>query len=212
MTAGASKETHAMNTSASSPRRGKLAVAALIAAGLFALGCSVGGDVVAYDLPAESARYTFQTETNGVTTVWEYTSDRPTDGDAPELQPCMGAVLGSEDTCRPEPLIFLRYDLGLALDNTAPAGRTHRITVVGYYQERLSAPPEVTALHVEASFDGGKTWTPARTRAAGKNTFTVEITHPGRDQVAGAVGLRISAADSQGNTVKQTMPTAYRLS
>ncbi|HEX6681269.1 MAG TPA: hypothetical protein VF062_00625 [Candidatus Limnocylindrales bacterium] len=194
--------------------RKKATIAALVAAGLFGLGCAVGGDVVAYDVPAESARYTFESETNGVKTVWEYTSDRPAKGDAPEQQPCMGAAIGiTEGECRPEPLIFLRYDLGLALDNTAKANGSHVITVTGYYQERLSTPPKVTALKVEASFDGGQTWQPAATVAAGSpNTYTSEINHPGRERVDGAVSLRITAADDRGNTVTQTMPSAYRLS
>ncbi|MEV4201371.1 hypothetical protein [Micromonospora globbae] len=212
MTVETAKETNAMNMNAPSPRRRKGAVAALVTAAVFALGCSVGGDIVAYDLPAESARYTFEAETNGVKTVWEYTSDKPTEGEASELQPCMGEVLGNNsDACRPEPLIFLKYDLNLALDNTARAGDSHRITVVGYYQERLTAPPTVTSLRVEASFDEGRTWRPVTTRATAKNTFTAEIKHPKRQQAAEGVALRISATDSGGNTVTQTMPEAYRL-
>lgn len=192
-------------------RHGALAV--LAAAALFGLGCAVGGDVVAYDVPAESARYSFASETNGVKTVWEYTSDRPSTPDAPEVRPCMGAYLGVTDTnCRPEPLIFLRYDLGLQLDNTVKASGTHRIRITGYYQERLSKAPTVTTLRVEVSFDGEKTWRPAQTAGDGANTFVAEIKHPSKNQVPGAVALRISATDSAGNTVKQTMPAAYRLS
>ena len=191
--------------------RRKATLAGLVIAGIVALGCAFGGDVVAYDLPPESARYTLEAETNGVKTVWEYASAKPTEGDAPELQPCMGDVIGGSGECRPEPLIFLRYDLGLGLDNTVKGNGIHQITITGYYQERLSAPPEVTALHVEVSFDGGQTWHPASTEAAGKNTFTAKITHPTPDQAAEGVGLRITAADSGGNTVKQTLPTAYKL-
>ncbi len=199
-----------MNTRPPLLRR-KATLAGLATMGIFALGCAVGGDVVTYDLPAESARYTFEAETNGVKTVWEYTSATATEADAPELQPCMGEVIGNSGECRPEPLIFLRYDLGLDLDNTVEATGTHRITVVGYYQERISTPPQVTELHVESSVDGGRTWQPAPTQAAGKNTFTAKITHPKRDQAPEEVGLRITAADSGGNTVKQTIPTAYKL-
>ncbi|MFE9694451.1 hypothetical protein [Micromonospora sp. NPDC005806] len=201
-----------MNTSVPSPRCRKGTLAAFVTAAVFALsGCGV--EVAAYDLPAESARYTFEAETNGVKTVWQYNSAKPTNGDAPEHQPCIGAAAGNNQAaCRPEPLIFLRYDLGLALDNTAKAGGTHEITVVGYYQERLTALPTVTSLQAEVSFDGGKTWHPATTEAAGTNTFTAEIKHPNRDQAAEGVGLRISATDSEGNTVKQTLPTAYKLS
>jgi len=203
-----------MNPTVPSRRRRRTTVAALVAAGVFTLGCSVGADVVAYDLPAESGRYTFEAETNGVKTVWEYNSDRPTTGDAPEMQPCIAEWTAEADKagpCRPEPLIFLRYDLGLELDNTARAGGVHRITVTGYYQERFSTPPTVTQLRVEASFDGGQTWQSATTRAHGRNTFLVEIKHPKRDAGTGTVALRVDASDSAGNTVKQTMPTAYGL-
>ncbi|MBO4204403.1 hypothetical protein [Micromonospora echinofusca] len=199
-----------MNTTPSWLRR-RTTLAGLVAAGVLTLGCAVGGDVVAYDLPAEPARYTFEAETNGGRTVWEYTSARPSGTDVPELQPCMGEALGADGDCRPEPLIFLRYDLGLGLDDTARAGGTHRITVTGYYQERLSAPPEVTTMRVEVSFDGGGTWQPVTTRAAGRNTFTATLTHPHRDRAVDGVGLRVSATDSAGNTVTQTLPTAYTL-
>lgn len=203
-----------MNASVPSTRRRKGAFTAFIAAAAFALaGCGAGtGDLVAYDLPAKSARYTFEARTNGVTTVWEYVSDKPAKGDAPKLSPCMGDVVGdNRAACRPEPLIFLRYDLGLALDNTARAGGTHRITIAAYYQDRLTAVPKVNFLRVEASFDGGRTWHPATTEAAGTNTFTAKIEHPGRGQAAQGVGLRITAADSKGDTVTQTLPTAYTL-
>ncbi|MFE7711267.1 hypothetical protein ACFU6I_37100 [Streptomyces sp. NPDC057486] len=189
-------------------------LAAVAAAALIALtGCSVSADVVAYDLPAESARYSFQAQTNGTKTVWEYTSDRPTKSDAPQSQPCVGDIIQKKPglPCRPEPLIFLKYDLGLDLDNTAKVDGVHHITVIGYYQERLSTPPTVTELRAEASFDGGKTWQPASVKASGKNTFSVDINHPKRDEASSGVGLRISATDSAKNTVKQTIPKAYRL-
>ncbi|MEU9507384.1 hypothetical protein AB0D32_14005 [Micromonospora sp. NPDC048170] len=191
--------------------RSGMVLATLIAAGLFGLGCSVTGEAVTYDLPAESARYTFEAETDGVKTQWEYLSAKPTADDVTKSQPCMGEVLGIEGECRPEPLIFLRYDLGLELDNTVKAGSDHPITITGYYQERLSTPPTVTNMQVEASFDGGKTWQPVTVSAKGTNTFGATIRNPKKD-ATGAVSLRTTASDSQGNTVKQTMPTAYRLS
>ncbi|MFF3563649.1 hypothetical protein ACFYXS_26720 [Streptomyces sp. NPDC002574] len=151
----------------------------------------------------------FEARTNDVSTVWQYTSAEATKGDAPESSPCTGDVVGGNTAaCRPEPLIFLRYDFDLALDNTVGAGETHEITVVGYYQESLGALPEVTSLKAETTFGGGRTWRPAATRSTGKNTFTTTIRNPRPDQAAKGVGLRISATDSQGNTVRQTLPTA----
>lgn len=192
--------------------RGKGMFAAVLAGGaLAAAGCSA--DVVAYDLPAESARYTFEAEVDGVHTEWEYSSDRPAEDAAPELRPCMGEALGLDtggDPCRPEPLIFLRYDLGVDVENTLPAGRSQRVTVTGYYAE-LESPPEVTQLRLEVSFDAGQTWQPVTTTPAGEGAFTATIRHPQLDQTSGEVGLRVNAADSDGNTVVQTIPSAYRL-
>ncbi|MEW2487031.1 hypothetical protein [Streptomyces sp. NPDC048411] len=205
------KETAPMNAAEPSRWRRKVNLAASAAVAMLALvGCKA--DVISYDLPAESARYTFQAETNGVKTAWEYTSDRPTKPDTPTSQPCIADVIVKDPgQCRPEPLIFLRYDLGLDLDNTAKAGGVHPVTVTGYYQDRLSTPPTVTELRVEASFDGGKTWPPANTQADGKNTFSTGIKHPKRDEAPEGVALRVTATDSAGNTVKQTIPKAYRL-
>ncbi|MFD6310050.1 hypothetical protein ACIGCZ_33860 [Streptomyces nigra] len=69
----------------------------------------------------------------------------------------------------------------------------------------------MTSLKAEATFDGGRTWRPAATKAGGRNTYTVTIENPRREQAANGVGLRISAADSRGDTVRQTIPTAYGL-
>ncbi|KUN18788.1 hypothetical protein AQJ23_39350 [Streptomyces antibioticus] len=207
------KETDTMNwIRVPSARRRRDALVLLAAAATLLLSGCKGGDLVSYELPAKSARYTFETETNGVKTVWRYNSAKATEDDTSTLSPCIGELVGSDQAaCRPEPLIFLRYDLGLALDNTVGAGKAHEVTVVGYYQERLSGLPKVTSLKAETSFDGGTTWRPAPSRATGKNTFTTTIRNPRRDQAPEGVGLRISATDSQGNTVTQTIPQAYTL-
>lgn len=185
-----------------------LAIGAVIAA-----GCTIGSDVVAYDLPAEEGRYTLEVETDGVVTVWEYTSSRPASDEADELQPCIADVFGLTPTpqpCRPEPLIFLRYDLGLDLDNTLRAGRPNTVTITGYHQQ-LESPPEVTELQLEVTFDGGESWESVRTSARGDGAFAATIRHPRLSDTNGTVGLRVTAADSGGNTVQQTVPEAYRL-
>ncbi len=62
----------------------------------------------------------------------------------------------------------------------------------------------------EATYDGGRSWHRAATRGAGANTFEVTLRHPVRDRAADGVGVRISASDTKGDTVRQTLPTAYR--
>jgi hypothetical protein len=59
-------------------------------------------------------------------------------------------------------------------------------------------------LTVEASFDGGQTWSPATVVA---NVFAV-VQHPND---ATTVSLRAKATDRAGNTVEQTILNAYKL-
>lgn len=191
--------------------RGRLA--ALAGAVVVSLGCAAGADVVGYDMPAEAGQYTLEVEVDGVTTEWTYTSVRPTADASEDLPPCTGEMLqlpGEEEPCRAEPLIFLRYDLGLDVDNTLPAGRHQKVEITGFYQQ-LESPPEVTELTLEATFDGGETWQAFRTRNTGENTFTATIRHPRLEETNGAVGLRVTATDNQGNSVVQTAPRVYGL-
>ncbi|MFC4505139.1 MULTISPECIES: hypothetical protein [Streptomyces] len=52
----------------------------------------------------------------------------------------------------------------------------------------FAASPKVTWLHVEATFDDGRTWHRSTTRAAGATTFTTKFQNPGRGKAAKAVG------------------------
>jgi hypothetical protein len=187
--------------------RRKTTIAALAGAGLFSLGCSVTSDLVAYeDLPPEEARYTLELDSGDAVTVWEYTSEHV--DESTSVQPCMGAAQGDPTfgECRPEPLIFLRYDLGLNLDETVAANRPHTFTVTAYYEPQLTTPPQVTDLSVEVSYDGGQTWQQATASQLRYGTYRVTVKHP-RD--AEEVSLRVSASDSDGNTVVQTLPEVF---
>ncbi|MFI1094781.1 hypothetical protein [Streptomyces sp. NPDC020917] len=208
------RKKRAATSAVRSRRRRKVSLGVLAVGALLALaGCSIpiDGNLVAFDQPAQSARYSFHAQINGTSTVWEYTSAKPTTSDTVPSEPCVSALVQKSPTCRPEPLIFLKYDLGLGLDNTVEAGGVHHITVTGYYQERLSALPTVNALGVETTLDGGRTWHPAGVRASGANSYAVDITNPARGEAPSGVGLRVSATDSAGDTVVQTIPHAYQV-
>lgn len=73
----------------------------------------------------------------------------------------------SHTPCAAQPLIFLRYDLGLDLWNRARAPGAHRFQVEAYRQKSLAAMPEIAGLTVSLSYDGGETWREARVRPAG---------------------------------------------
>lgn len=129
------------------------------------------------------------------------------------------AVVPRSEECGPDParpctflpLLFLDYDLPLNAASRAPAGKPFTFTFTARHQQGEPAPAGVKAT-VSASFDDGKTWTPAApaTRLGG-NRFTVTISQPALSATSGFVALRIHASDGAGNSVVQTIIRAYGL-
>ncbi|MFD5089463.1 hypothetical protein ACFWMR_02590 [Amycolatopsis thailandensis] len=101
------------------------------------------------------------------------------------------------------PLLEVRYIPAVDLANSAPGGRPFTIPVT---VSRQDGPAAITGLEVDASYDGGVTWRPAK--VSGQNgRYDVELRHP----AAGSVSLRAKAADADGNTTTQSLIHAYRL-
>jgi hypothetical protein len=130
-------------------------------------------------------------------TAWEFSSGRPS-GDHEVL-----------------PLLAIDYDLPLSELGTARAGAPLDIGL------RFRMPPEVATaplarVGAEVSWDRGATWAPAelsgcadggapvktKPKAAG---CTVRVTN----RQSGSASLRITAADTAGRTVSQTVIDAY---
>jgi hypothetical protein len=202
-----------MSISATPGRRPALVLAAVLALLALATGCRV----IAYDLAPGSERYTLELDqdngTSIVHTTWEFTSAHVGADDTPEHTVCFGNYvpeLGLGGPCTAEPLIFLRYDLDLDLDNTVRAGRAHTVAVTAYYEDPGTAPA-VDELQAWATFDDGGGWQPLPVAATGDGSFEVTVAHPRLTETDGAVGLRIHATDTDGNTVEQTIDRAYGL-
>ncbi|TDD68633.1 hypothetical protein E1262_15405 [Jiangella aurantiaca] len=144
-----------------------------------------------------------------VATEWEFTSAPPSPGRLPEAYSCPVAAL--TDPCAFQPLLQMRWDLGLDLLNTAPAGRRHTVEV------HAAAPgggPVADRLRVWFSVDDGVSWRPAQVRADGRpgsGDFRVTVPHPGLDATHGHVWLRTEASTAAGDSVTQTIERAYRL-
>ncbi|MFU8851577.1 S8 family serine peptidase [Micromonospora sp. SL1-18] len=104
------------------------------------------------------------------------------------------------------PAMAVRFAPSLAVDNSAPAGRTFTIPVTVERQPGAPAA-EVKALTVDVSYDGGRTWRKAdvHPQSAG---WAAKVQHPAGP---GYVSLRATARDSAGNTVTQRIIQAYRL-
>ncbi|MEU1967709.1 S8 family serine peptidase [Micromonospora sediminicola] len=104
------------------------------------------------------------------------------------------------------PAMAVRFTPALAVDGTAPAGRTFTVPVA--VQRQPGAPSgKVAALTVDVSYDGGKTWRKAALKKQGGG-WTATVRHPAGP---GYVSLRASARDDAGNTVTQQIIQAYRL-
>ncbi|WP_328470674.1 S8 family serine peptidase [Actinoplanes sp. NBC_00393] len=104
------------------------------------------------------------------------------------------------------PLHTVRFAPRLDDRNTAPAGRRFEIPVFVEPQPGADVG-RVRSVRVEVSYDDGKTWRAAPVTGTGdKRVATVQ--HP---RGAGFVSLRTAAADTDGNTVTQTVIRAYAL-
>ncbi|MET7747620.1 S8 family serine peptidase [Micromonospora sp. NPDC005367] len=113
-------------------------------------------------------------------------------------------TFASAHTSKPErlPLTTARPMPKLDDTNTARAGRAMTIPVALDQQAGSAAAPN-RSLGVSASFDDGKTWVPLPVVRD-----VARIVHPRRP---GFVSLRLTATDTAGNTVTQTIQRAYRI-
>ncbi|MET8976358.1 S8 family serine peptidase [Streptomyces sp. NPDC004539] len=120
--------------------------------------------------------------------VWTFTS-APTTSDRPVRLP----------------LSVVRFTPQLSLAGTAKAGV--RLTVPVSVQGPAADKGAVKSLTVQVSYDAGRTWkaTPAHTGKNGARYLT--LAHPVKPAT---VGLRATLTDRAGNTVTETLPTAYR--
>jgi hypothetical protein len=179
-----------------------------------------------FTLPEQSAQYrltehyttdwTMQRYARTVDTAWTFTSARPSTGYTSPDQGanCMGWYItlpNPRDVCQPTNQLFLGYDLGLDEDNTLPAGTTKWITVSAYHSPFLTPAPKVTALQLWMSADDGAHWSQVHTIPLDNGRYAAVITNPRLDRTSGAISLRATATDADGNTVTQTIQRAYGL-
>jgi hypothetical protein len=113
--------------------------------------------------------------------------------------------------CSYLPLLFITYNLPLTMDNTATAGSPFPIAFTVSHQQGEAPPAGVTAT-VSASFDNGQTWSsPQPAASLGNGKFTTTIQQPVLSDTSGFVSLRVTARDSAGNSVTETLIKAYGL-
>ncbi|MCO6006390.1 S8 family serine peptidase [Actinoallomurus purpureus] len=177
--------------------------------------------VPTFTLPEGEARYRLtdnyhtpnpmQRYATDVDTAWTFGSARPQKG-MTSFQDglCVSWLVAQAiKPCEPIRTLNLRYGLGLDLDNRLSPG-TRRITISGYNGALGDSTARLTRLKLWVTFDDGAHWQQLTTRASGSG-FTAAIANPAAAAGQDAVGLRVQAADTEGNTIDQTVHRAYGL-
>ena len=144
-----------------------------------------------------------------IETDWVFRSSTPGPGDRPAAYDC--PFTADSGPCRVEPLIQLRYDLGLSLLNTAAAnGRFTFDVQAGPLAGAVDRTP-VAGVRAWYSTDDGRTWVAGDARSNGHGSFAVTVRHPRLDDTSGFVSLRLRGWNAKGDSVVQTIDRAYRL-
>jgi hypothetical protein len=103
------------------------------------------------------------------------------------------------------PLLVVRAIGPVDQQSRAPAGRLFPLVLKAQHQPGLPTV-RLGSLRVEASYDDGLTWTVAPT-LSWRDTGLALLRHPA---TPGFVSLRITASDTAGNSVSQTVIRAYQ--
>lgn len=142
-----------------------------------------------YRLEATSARGAPHTLSTEIRATWTFRS---------------GHVAGEE--FQRLPVHTVRFAPRVDDRNTAPSGRLFAIPLFVEHQPG-SGVGRIRSVRVDVSYDDGRTWQKAAVTGTGDRRVAT-VRHP---QGAGFASLRVSAADTAGNTVRQTVIRAYAL-
>jgi hypothetical protein len=141
-----------------------------------------------------------------VSSDWTFRSAAPT-GTTGTTGTCPGGLVGG---CVHQPLLQLKYRLGLDLSNRAPAGGPFTFTVSASLPAGASGGP-VAGLWLWSSSDAGTTWRPAMVTRLASDTYRVSVNNPVTAGGDGTIWLKTQAWDSAGDRVEQVVRGAYTL-
>jgi hypothetical protein len=177
-----------------------------------ALPLPVTPDPATYQLVYDTVRSnpiasTLSTATH---TTWTFGSQHQSGGALPAGWQCApGAPDTASTACAILPLLFAGYHLPTNLLGQEPPGATRFILDVAHIQSGPTSP--VADPSVEVSFDGGTTWAPAAVAKQAAGRFAVSYTNPAVAGTDGFAALRISAHDTAGSRLDQTILRAYAI-
>ncbi|MFC9959968.1 S8 family serine peptidase [Streptomyces nigra] len=157
------------------------------------------GGFADFEVPSGTAGYRLDLTTSRTSPEWAYATGTETSWTFRS---------GTADTQATLPLLQLDYDVPVDVDNAVRPGRTHTVGVSVRAQDGLAAPRGVS-VQVEVSYDDGRTWSRAGVKSRGHNAFAATVTKPSRIHGDAFVTLRVTARDTAGTSVRQTVKRAY---
>lgn len=113
---------------------------------------------------------------------------------------------GKATDCSALPLVTASYQLSTGLDGTAPAGPDQVVVTFAHAPGGQNLP--FAKASVQVSFDGGATWTPTFLADLGGGRYRAQWTNPA-STTGGDVALRVSATDVAGNSLTQSVTSAF---
>jgi hypothetical protein len=146
-----------------------------------------------------SGPYLLSTRTS---TVWTWRSAH----ESGHVVPSGWACQNNTRDCTSQPLLTLGYDVaGMGTDGVAPAGA--QVVKVSVGHQQLSAGSATKTVTAQFSVDGGASWQPATVKRSG-GTWYASFSAP----AAAKVTLMVSATDSNGGAISETIYDAYATS
>ncbi|MFE0461231.1 hypothetical protein ACFW1A_18485 [Kitasatospora sp. NPDC058965] len=112
-------------------------------------------------------------------------------------------------SCRILPLLDLNYHLNTDGTNTSHAVSVLNLTVGHESYDGQGSQAPATSAKVEVSFDGGATWTSAATVPTARNHYLA--IWPDTGAKGSMPSLRVTATDSIGGSITQTITNAYTI-
>jgi hypothetical protein len=139
------------------------------------------------------------------TTVWTWRSHRDPGARVPSGWFCQAKLLEPPTrSCAVQPMLEVDYHVcGLAQNGLTAPGRQVIGLDVSHIQPGGRA--RITAVAVEVSADGGRSWHRAAVRAARPGQFTVTFAGHARTEIT----LRVAARDAAGGSITETIRDAY---
>jgi hypothetical protein len=174
--------------------------------GLLGLSLPVSSDPASYrlvyDVTRQNVDFPLSTASH---TVWTFGSSHQSGRGVPGNWTCIDLTRN----CAPLPLLYAYYSADSNLLNQLAPG-SHTLTLAVQHQEH-SITAAVSRASVAVSFDDGVTWTKASV-TGGDGSYQATFTVPDGSQTNGFMAVKVSASDTAGNSIEQTVLRAYAIS